>query len=121
MRVLVPVMKGKEGWELSPLFGRSKLFAVLEVEGNSFRLAEVVENPYVLAPHGARGQGLAELARSKGVDVVVSTHVGSGAFHLLREMGIKIYYLEGRLSLEEVVRALVEGRAQEAKEPREHH
>ncbi|MEN2999210.1 MAG: NifB/NifX family molybdenum-iron cluster-binding protein [Acidilobaceae archaeon] len=121
MRVIVPVTRGREGWELSPLFGRSKLFAILDVEGRGYRLVEVIENPYVLTPHDQRGLGLAELMRSRGVEAIISTHVGPGGFYLFREMGIKIYYVEGRLSLEEAVRAFLEGRAQEAAGPREHH
>ncbi|MCX8196100.1 MAG: NifB/NifX family molybdenum-iron cluster-binding protein [Acidilobaceae archaeon] len=120
MRAIVPVMRGKEGWELSPLFGRSKLFALVEIGEQGYRLLEVVENPFALSPEGSRAQGLAELMRSKGVEAIISTHVGPGGFYLFKQMGIKIYYVEGRMSLEEVVRAFVEGRAREAEGPREH-
>ena len=56
MRVAVPVVKAGGDYFLVPHFGRAPSFAIVEVEGGSYSVVEVLENRYVSHERG-RGRG----------------------------------------------------------------
>ncbi len=123
MRVAVPVVKSGEKYLLVPHFGRAPSLAIAEVEGGSYAVVEVFENPHVAHEHGRGAALIGELAR-RGVSAVLTLGIGHGAFYRLRELGVRVYYVApppGRktVTLEEALDMLLSGRAEEAAEPRE--
>jgi predicted Fe-Mo cluster-binding NifX family protein len=52
VRVAVPVVKAKGDYFLVPHFGRAPSFAIVEVEGGSYRVVEVFDNPHATHDHG---------------------------------------------------------------------
>jgi len=119
----LPVLKVGDRYYLSPHFGRAPYFATVEVSSNGYGVRKVVENQY--AGHGRRrGASVVDLLLSQGVNAVVASGIGHGAFARLRELGVKVYLtpeISGRLvPLEEAVEVLVSGRLEEARGPREH-
>jgi len=122
VRVAVPVVKAKGDYFLVPHFGRAPSIAIVEVEGSSYRVVEVFDNPYVTREHG-RVRLIDDLVE-KGVDAVLTLGIGHGAFYRLKAAGVKIYYAspppgKGTLTLAEAVEMLTSGKAEEAAEPRE--
>jgi predicted Fe-Mo cluster-binding NifX family protein len=123
VRVAVPVVKAKGDYFLVPHFGRAPSFAIVEVEGGSYRVVEVFDNPHVTHEHG-RGVRLIDDLVEKGVDAVLTLGIGHGAFYRLKAAGVKIYYAspppgKGTLTLAEAIETLTSGKAEEATEPRE--
>lgn len=123
MRALVPV-SSRGDLALSELFGRAPAFALVEIEGSSHKVLEIVENPFAEAEHAKRAQGIYQLISAKKPDVIITSHIGPGIFYRLRRDGIKIYYAAPGLRIDELVELLRKGALEEAKEPREpegHH
>jgi len=123
MRGAVPVVKAGGDYFLVPHFGRAPSFAIVEVEGGSYSVVEVLENRYVTHEHG-RGVRLIEDLAIRRVDAILTLGIGYGAFYRLKELGAKIYYVtpppgKGTLTLAEAIEALTSGKAEEAIEPRE--
>lgn len=113
----MPVIPVREELLLSPHFGRALAFALFEVEGESFNV-EVHRNP--VPPQQERGRGRAVIALIRGLrpEAVIVKSIGPGAFHNLRELGIRIFRSDDRLA-EEAVRRLIRGELREMEEPEE--
>ena len=123
MRVAVPVVRAKGDYLLVPHFGRAPSFAIVDVEGGSYSVVEVFDNPYVTHERG-RGVRLIDELAKRGVEAVLTLGIGYGAFYRLKALGVKVYYVspppgKGTLNLAEAVEALTSGKAEEAAEPRE--
>ena len=124
MIVALPSIKTSRGTYLSPHFGKARLFTLAEVSNGSYRIINVVENPFSSHEHG-RGEAVIDFLVSQGVEAVVSLGMGPGAFEKLRSRGVKIYYVEpaqpGQLvSVEEALKLFTQNKLTEATEPREH-
>jgi predicted Fe-Mo cluster-binding NifX family protein len=123
MRIAVPVVKSGDKILLVPHFGRAPSFAIVDLEGNSYKIVEVFQNPYLARSHG-RGVGIVNELVRKGVNTLVSLGAGYGAYYRLRELGIKIYYVtppQGKktMTLQEAIEMFLAGEAEEATGPRE--
>jgi predicted Fe-Mo cluster-binding NifX family protein len=120
----LPVLRVGDRYYLSPHFGRAPYFAIVEVSGSKLRVREVVENRYSGHEHG-RGAGVVDLLLSHGVNAVIASGIGHGAFTRLRERGVKVYLTpevgERLVPIEEAISLLMDGRLVEAEEPRERH
>nr|NAZ24606.1 dinitrogenase iron-molybdenum cofactor biosynthesis protein [Thermofilum sp.] len=108
---------------LVPHFGRAPSFAIIDLDGNSYRIVEIFQNPFLTHSHG-RGVGIVNELVKKGVNILVSLGAGYGAYYRLRELGIKIYYVtppEGKktMTLQEAIEMFLAGKAEEATGPRE--
>jgi len=83
MRIAVPVVKSGDKILLVPHFGRAPSFAIVDLEGNSYKIVEVFQNPYLAHSHG-RGVGIVNELVRKGVNTLVSLGAGYGAYYRLR-------------------------------------
>jgi Uncharacterized conserved protein len=106
-----------------PHFGRAPSFAIIDLDGNSYRIVEIFQNPFLTHSHG-RGVGVVNELVKKGVNTLISLGAGYGAYYRLRELGIKIYYVtppQGKktLTLQEALEMFLTGKAEEATGPRE--
>jgi len=123
MRIAVPVVKSGDKILLVPHLGRAPSFAIIDLDGNSYRVVEIFQNPFLTHSHG-RGVGIVNELVKKGVNTLVSLGAGYGAYYRLRELGIKIYYVtppQGKktMTLQEVIEMFLAGKAEEATGPRE--
>ncbi|NAZ24850.1 MAG: dinitrogenase iron-molybdenum cofactor biosynthesis protein [Thermofilum sp.] len=123
MRIAVPVVKSGDKILLVPHFGRAPSFAIIDLDGNSYRIVEIFQNPFLTHSHG-RGVGIVNELVKKGVNTLVSLGAGYGAYYRLRELGIKIYYVtppQGKktMTLQEALEMFLSGKAEEATGPRE--
>lgn len=123
MRIAVPVVKSGDKILLVPHFGRAPSFAIIDLDGNSYRIVEIFQNPFLTSSHG-RGVGVVNELVKKGVNTLVSLGAGYGAYYRLRELGIKIYYVtppQGKktMTLQEAIEMFLAGKAEEATGPRE--
>lgn len=123
MIVGIPVLKVSNRYYLNPHFDRAPYFAIMEVSGDGYRVKEVVENQY--AGHGhRRGDDVINMLLLRGVNIVIASGIGYGAFERLRERGVKVYLTpetsRGLIPLEEAIEMLVSGKLEEAGGPREH-
>jgi predicted Fe-Mo cluster-binding NifX family protein len=123
MRIAVPVVKSGDKILLVPHFGRAPSFAIVDLEGNSYKIVEVFQNPYLAHSHG-RGVGIVNELVRKGVNTLVSLGAGYGAYYRLKELGIKIYYVkppEGKktMTLQEAIEMFLAGKAEEVTGPGE--
>jgi predicted Fe-Mo cluster-binding NifX family protein len=123
MRIAVPVVKSGDKILLVPHFGRAPSFAIVDLEGNSYKIVEIFQNPFLTHSHG-RGVGIVNELAKKGVNTLVSLGAGYGAYYRLRELGIKIYYVtppQGKktMTLQEAIEIFLAGKAEEATGPRE--
>ena len=123
MRIAVPVVKSGDKILLVPHFGRAPSFAIIDLDGNSYRIVEIFQNPFLTHSHG-RGVGIVNELVKKGVNTLLSLGAGYGAYYRLKELGIKIYYVtppEGKktMTLQEAIEMFLTGKAEEATGPRE--
>jgi predicted Fe-Mo cluster-binding NifX family protein len=123
MRIAVPVVKSVDKILLVPHFGRAPSFAIIDLDGNSYRIVEIFQNPFLTHSHG-RGVGIVNELVKKGVNTLISLGAGYGAYYRLRELGIKIYYVtppQGKktITLQEAIEMFLAGKAEEATGPRE--
>ncbi|WP_448578290.1 NifB/NifX family molybdenum-iron cluster-binding protein [Thermosphaera sp.] len=122
--IAAPVVKAGSDYCLSPHFGKAPFFAIVEVSRNNYRILEVAENPHVRHEHGG-GRRVIELLVSQGVSHVIGLGIGYGAFHRLRESGVKIYYVPAEeasgslVLLSKAVEMFMNNQLEEALEPRE--
>jgi len=119
-----PVVNIHNEYYLSPHFGRAPLFAFIQISSNSYKILEVVENPHIRHEHG-RGRAIVELLASRDVSAVILLGVGYGAFHMLKEHGIKVYYVPVQgvgnklVPLSKAIEMFMNRQLEEAVEPRE--
>jgi predicted Fe-Mo cluster-binding NifX family protein len=124
--VAVPVVSTSTGTYVYPHFGRAQEYAIAEVSKEGFRVVGTIRGPRGEPGSGRSHEVVGALARS-GVNAVVVSGIGAGAFWRLRELGIKVYALPekagGLYTLEEALRMLAEGSLRELAEPppHEHH
>ncbi|BCD67278.1 NifB/NifX family molybdenum-iron cluster-binding protein [Nitratiruptor sp. YY09-18] len=97
--VAMPVKTNKEDTAISPLFGHAKYFAFIDENGN----VTIEKNPA-----NGGGQVVAWLAQ-KGVDRVITQHIGRKPYLLLEKAGIACFYPgDGRISIKEALAANLE-------------
>ncbi len=87
MKVCVTALGPKKDSEVDPRFGRCQYFVFLELQT---REVEGVVNPNIESSGGAGIQS-AQLVASKGVDIVLTGHVGPNAFKTLSAAGVTIF------------------------------
>ncbi len=93
MTVAMPVKTAKEDTAISPLFGHAKYFAFAK-DGKIV----IEKNPY------DGGTAVVDWLLDKGVDVVVTQHIGLKPYILLAQNGVECYYPgEGRVIVKEAL------------------
>lgn len=82
MRIAMPVDKD----QINQHFGRSREFAVIEVENGVIKDRKNVSAATLMHNH----EGLAGLMRGEAVDVVITGGIGARALTALEESGLKV-------------------------------
>lgn len=81
--------------QVSPVFGRTPTFTVVEVREGKIVGASVVPNPYLKNAQGA-GVQAAQFVAEKGPRAVFAGNFGPGAAGVLAQAGIEIVLVSGR-------------------------
>ena len=87
MKVAMPVKPSKDTYLLSSAFGKARFFLIYDIDSNSY---EIVENKEL------SGRDAINLISSKGAKIVITNHIGGGAYRLLNELGLKAYFTESK-------------------------
>ncbi len=87
MKIAMPVKPSKGKYVLSSAFGKARFFLIYDLESDSY---EIVENKEL------SGRDAINLISSKGSKVVITNHIGGGAYRLLTELGLKAYFTESK-------------------------
>lgn len=126
MKVAVPVVSNKEPYVISPHFGRSRYFALVEMENSGYEV-KILENPALkggdlraLTEGGGHGRVVVSFINSLGVKAVIVKSIGYGAFYRLRDLGIKVYESSDRY-LKDAIDKFKRGELKECERPCEHH
>ncbi len=90
LRVVVSV-ENNSGLDsiVSPRFGRSPFFAVVDISGGKVANVQIVQNPCIDMPHGV-GVAVAQWILSIGARVVIGSHFGPNVMMVLQQAGIKV-------------------------------
>ncbi|MGC9006465.1 MAG: NifB/NifX family molybdenum-iron cluster-binding protein [Sulfurihydrogenibium sp.] len=87
MKVAMPVKPSQGKYLLSSAFGKARFFLIYDLDSGSY---EVVENKEL------SGRDAVNLISSKGAKIVITNHIGGGAYRLLNELGLKAYFTESK-------------------------
>lgn len=85
MKIAIPNNNG----EVNQHFGQSTSFAVIEI-GNNNQIVNIDEVSSTALRHAH--EGLAELLKGQGVDVVIVGGIGKGALDALEAQGLKVLF-----------------------------
>ena len=95
--IAIPVKTNKENPAVSTLFGKSKWFAYIDIDGKVSIEANETDS----------GRAVVENMVQKGVDTLVFHHMGGNPFMLLQKAKIKCYHDGGeRILLDDVLEQL---------------
>jgi predicted Fe-Mo cluster-binding NifX family protein len=113
--IAVPVEKVGSEYYLALNYVNAPLLAIVEVFNNTYKIRNIIENPYA-APGPQRGLGVIEFLASQGINAIILLRSGYGAFYRLEERGIKVYYVpveeqaKGPVKLSEAIEMYVNKR-----------
>jgi predicted Fe-Mo cluster-binding NifX family protein len=88
---------------ISPEFGYSRTFTIIDVENGEIKNVEVMENPAGNIAHG-RGPIIGKCLADKDVEIVVTSEIGPGASAILEQLGIKVMMGKAGQKVEDVLR-----------------
>ncbi len=127
MRVFVP-LKDKNGLNsrVTGHPGRAPYYAVVEIEGDKIMNHQIYENQHAAEEseehhhghheHGGHGGAFLRIILDQKPDVFITYMMGAGAYNVLKQMGVKIYFPKGH-TLQESVEGLIKGELKEMTEP----
>jgi predicted Fe-Mo cluster-binding NifX family protein len=110
LKVAVTAMEKNLNSKVSPVFGRSPDFIVVDLEEDEIKGVFAIENP-AKYEKGA-GNMAAQFMVDHDINVVISGEMGPVAFHILKNAGIKVYKIAS-VNVEKNLRRLKEGNLNE--------
>lgn len=107
MKLAIPT-KGNKGLDdvVSDVFGKAKVFTIVEIAEGLVTRVEVVENPAGTYKHGAGPIAVKTLAE-KGVTAVAARELGLGASTLLDHTNITKHKVKAGIPVREAVEAVL--------------
>jgi len=96
-----PNPKNREEFIVSNAFGHAPLFAIIEPDGNI----------HILKVEQGGGRNIANLLKKHDIKVVLTSHLGRGAYNALKEVGISPYYVPAGISVAEAIKMYTSGEA----------
>jgi len=88
---------------VSPEFGHSRTFTIIDIEDGEIKNVEVLEKPAKNMTHG-RGPVVGKSLADKGVNIVVTSEIGPGASAILEQLGVEIVMTKAGQKVEDVLR-----------------
>jgi predicted Fe-Mo cluster-binding NifX family protein len=88
IRLAIPTRKsGGIDDVVSDVFGRTKTFTIIDIEGKEVTNLEVIQNPAASYKHGSGSIAVKTLSDNE-VNVVVASEFGPGVSTLLKQLGV---------------------------------
>ncbi|WP_297453873.1 NifB/NifX family molybdenum-iron cluster-binding protein [Persephonella sp.] len=87
MKIAMPVKPKGDDYVLSTAYGKAKFFLIYDTD---IQEAKIIENKAL------NGKGIAQDLAAEHVDVVITNHIGGGAYNALVEKGIKAYFTKDK-------------------------
>ncbi|GAB6072919.1 hypothetical protein JCM14244_12960 [Venenivibrio stagnispumantis] len=109
MKIGIPVKpdsKDRTKYVVSDAFGRARLFAIIDENSN-------IE---IIKAEETGGRNIANILSKNGVKVVLTTHLGGGAFEVIKSLGMKAYKIPAGISIEQAISDYKNGLLPEIKE-----
>ncbi len=75
--------------EVSPIFGRSRDFIIIEIDDGKIKETNFIENP--VKNEKSAGNLAAKYLADNNVDALITGKLGRVALHVLKTAGIKVY------------------------------
>ena len=116
MKIAVPVLEREINGRrlINPHFGRTSLFAIVDLESGR---TELMENPGFNVERG-RGRLIAEGFLREDIQGVLVKEIGSGAFERITDLGIRIFLVPSEVKfLEEAIELFKEEKLKPLREP----
>ncbi len=113
MKIAVSTGKGGLDDVVFPIFGRCQSFTLVEAD-KEIKGSSVIPNPAISAAGGA-GIMAAQVLIDQGINAVITGNCGPNAYRIFAQTGIKVFLGSGKV--EDVVKALLEGKLQEITVP----
>ena len=108
MIIAIPVKpdsKDRNKYKVSNAFGKARFFAVVNDD-----------NIEIIKTEETGGKNIAKLLKNNDVNIVLTPHLGRGAFNAIKNLGIKVYAVPANIFLEDALTVFKEGYADEIKE-----
>ncbi|MFN3977840.1 MAG: NifB/NifX family molybdenum-iron cluster-binding protein [Sulfurihydrogenibium azorense] len=105
MKIALPVKPQKDEYLVSPAFGKAKFFLIYDTQSQDVK---IVENEHL------SGRDVVNILSKEKVEIVITNHLGGGAYQHMVNCGIKPYYTESKnVSYKEVINQFLEGKLRE--------
>ena len=100
--------KGREGLRdtVSEVFGRAKIFTIVDVEEGTIKSLKVIENPAASYQHGA-GPIVVKTLIDSSVNLVIAPEFGPGASTLLEQHNIEKTSMKAGTIVGEAIRQIL--------------
>jgi len=111
LRVAVPISEYKGiSSGVSQHFAKAPYFCVVEIVEKTVMTVESVENPGSTADKKCDLLAVESLIAGKGIDAVVATDIGRGAFSVFQSELVAVYELpEGTWNVESIIESFIQG------------
>ena len=115
-KIIIPVQE-KRGTKtlLSPIFSKSRFFAILEVKKNKLESIRFSKNPFCTKKLRA-GLSVASYLLKEKPDILITQEMGPIAFHTLRDHLVEIYQTEQK-TIQGALKDFLERRLERLREP----
>jgi len=103
--------QGQSGLDdvVSPMFGRSPTFTIVDIEDNEIKGVNVIQNQAASAVHGA-GIAAVQTLANLGVNILIAGRFGPNAYMVCNQVGIRMVEAEPGIRVRDAVQSLVSGR-----------
>ena len=122
LRVAVPISEFKGiSSGVSQHFAKASYFCIVEIAEKTVMTVESVENPGSTADKKRGLLAVESLIAGKGIDAVVATDIGRGAFSVLRSELVAVYELPvGTWKVESIIELFIQGELKRITEIKRH-
>ena len=89
MKIIIASTGRDMNSDISPIFGRSRDFIIIEIDDGEIKEKNFIENP--AKNDKSAGSMAAEYLADNNVDALITGKLGRVALHVLKKGGIKVY------------------------------
>lgn len=107
MKIAIPSStKGGLDDTIAPVFARSPVFTIVEVENGEIKDVRTIQNPAAGVPRGAGIMAMQTLI-NEGVDTIIAPQLGPNAMGAIQAAGIRVYTFQPGTPIREAVESVI--------------